>query len=88
MMISNDEVHQYIANPDILRSSYMYQSSTSFSDWIGTKHNASVTRLVHRIALISIHYLVHLTEADPGDSVSVFGHRSQQPMSKHTLAFI
>ena len=31
MLIANDEVPQYIANPDIHRSSHMYQSS--FGDW-------------------------------------------------------
>ena len=85
MLIANDEVSQYIANPDTLRSSPMYQSS--FGDWaratLGPKHGASVTRLVHRIAAISIHYLVHLAKANPGGTVSVFGHMSQQPTRKH-----
>ena len=83
MLIANDEVLQYIANPDIHRSSHMYQSP--FGDWARAAHRAGVTRLVQRIALISIHYLIQLAEANPGDPVSVhaFGHMSQQPTSRH-----
>jgi len=85
MLIANDEIPQYIANPDILHSSHMYQ--LSFGNWIrsalGPKHSATITRFVHMIAAITIHYLVHRTDAHPGDPVSVFGHISQQPTSRH-----
>ena len=87
MLIWNDEIPQYIANPDILHSSHAYLSS--FCDWarsaIGRKHMASMTRLVHRIAVITIHYLSHFAEAHPGDPQSVFGLLSQQPTSRHHL---
>ena len=84
MLIANDEVHQYIANPDIQHSPHRYQSS--FGDWataaVGPKHSASTNRLVHRTAAITVHYLVHLAEANPGDPVSVFGHMSRR--HRHT----
>ena len=87
MLIGNDEIPQYIANPDILQSSHVYLSS--FCDWaraaLGHKHMASMTRLVHRIAVITIHYLSHFAEAHPGDPESVFGLLSQQPTSRHHL---
>jgi len=54
---------------------------------VPSKHSASISRLVHRIAAITIHYLVHLTEADTSDPVSVIGllsqHMSQQPNTRH-----
>ena len=85
MLIANDEVHQYIANPDIQHSPHLYQSS--FGDWaaaaVGPKHSASINRLVHRIAAITVHYLVHLAEADTDDPASVFGLMSQQPTNRH-----
>ena len=90
MLIVNDEIPQYIANPDILHSSHAYLSS--FCNWtrsaIGRKHMASITRLAHRIAVITIHYLSHFAEAHPGlgDPESVFGLLSQQPTSRHHLA--